>query len=65
MAGLDEVMIRAGRYGDQVSQKIMDAVGVLWLGEKARRWNMLTRRGRTRARETGVGHLFWLLLANY
>lgn len=65
VAGLGEVVIRAGRHSDQVSPKIVVTVGVLWLGEKARRRNMLTRRGRTWARETGVSHLFWFFLANY
>lgn len=65
VVGLGEVVIRAGRHGDQVSSKIVATVGVLGLGEEARRRNMLTRRGRTRARKTGVGHLFWLLLAKY
>ena len=65
VAGLGEIVIRAGRHGDQVSPKIVVTVGSLRLGEKARRRNMLTRRGSTRARETGVGRLFWLLLANY
>ena len=62
VAGLSDVVIRAGRHGDQVSPKIVATAGVLGLGEEARRRNMLTRRGRTRARETGVGHLFWLTI---
>jgi len=65
VVGLGEVVIRAGRHGDQVSPKIMATVDVLGLGEKARRRNMLTRRGRTRhAKQVSVisSGFFWLTI---